>query len=112
MARRLRRTRSRTPPHLALVCAASGQSNHTALPKAWPEGEIKGLRARGAVGVDVRWAAGKATLVVLRPDVDGEQKLRPPRGQKIAAVSENGKKLPLSAIADGVVRLKMMAGKE
>ncbi len=83
-----------------------------ALPKAWPEGSIKGLRARGAVGVDLNWRAGKATLVVLRPDVDGEQKLRPPRGQKIASVSENGKKLPLSAAADGVVRLKMLAGKE
>ena len=26
-----------------------------ALPKAWPEGTITGLRARGAVGVDLVW---------------------------------------------------------
>ncbi|HWT50608.1 MAG TPA: glycoside hydrolase family 95 protein, partial [Caulobacter sp.] len=30
-----------------------------ALPSAWPTGHISGLRARGAVGVDVRWAGGK-----------------------------------------------------
>jgi alpha-L-fucosidase 2 len=83
-----------------------------ALPKAWPEGEIKGLRARGAVGVDLNWRAGKETLAVLRPDVDGEQRLRPPRGQKMATVLENGKGLPIPPAADGVIRLKMAVGRE
>jgi alpha-L-fucosidase 2 len=83
-----------------------------ALPKAWPEGSIKGLRARGAVGVDLSWAAGKATLAALRPDVDGEHKLRPPRGQQIALVTEQGRKLPVKAGADGVASLRLGAGKE
>jgi alpha-L-fucosidase 2 len=83
-----------------------------ALPRAWREGSIKGLRARGAVEVELSWAAGKATSAVLRAGVDGEQKLRPPRGQRIASVSENGKKISFSASGDGRVRLRMTAGKE
>jgi alpha-L-fucosidase 2 len=55
-----------------------------ALPKAWAAGSIKGIRARGNVQLDLNWQAGKATQSVLRSDVDGEHKLRPPRGQQIA----------------------------
>jgi alpha-L-fucosidase 2 len=83
-----------------------------ALPKAWPEGSIKGLRARGAVGIDLNWATGKATLAILRPGVNGERKLRPPRGQQISAVSENGKSLNFSVSSGGLTQLKMAAGKE
>ena len=52
-----------------------------ALPKSWPNGAIKGVRARGAMTVDLEWKAGKATSAVLRPDVSGEFQIRPPRGQ-------------------------------
>ncbi len=83
-----------------------------AIPKAWQEGSIKGLRARGAVGVDLSWVAGKATVAVLRPDVTGEYRLRPPRGQKIAGVLVPVKNLPISPGSDGSVQLKMAAGKE
>ncbi|WP_454715578.1 glycoside hydrolase family 95 protein [Caulobacter segnis] len=43
-----------------------------ALPSAWPTGHITGLRARGAVGVDVRWAGGKLTEALLTAKADGE----------------------------------------
>lgn len=42
-----------------------------ALPSAWPTGHITGLRARGAVGVDVRWVGGKLSEAVLTAKVDG-----------------------------------------
>ena len=38
-----------------------------ALPKEWPIGHIFGLRARGNIGVDIEWADGKPTRVVLYP---------------------------------------------
>ncbi|MBI1765770.1 MAG: glycoside hydrolase family 95 protein [Acidobacteria bacterium] len=83
-----------------------------ALPKAWPTGSLKGLRARGAIGVDLQWAAGKATLAVLRPDVPGEYKVRLPRGQQLVAVTESGQRLTNVATLAGLVRLKLKAGKE
>ncbi|HEX7313886.1 MAG TPA: glycoside hydrolase family 95 protein [Pyrinomonadaceae bacterium] len=81
-----------------------------ALPRAWHTGSVKGLRARGAVEVDIDWADGRATNAELRADVSGEHKLRPPRGQRISSVSAGGKLLKLSNEADGVVRLHLTAG--
>jgi alpha-L-fucosidase 2 len=83
-----------------------------ALPKAWREGSIKGLRARGAIEVDLTWANGRATSVGLRAGVDGEQKLRPPRGQQIVSVVGKGKKIRYAALSEGLVRLRMHAGTE
>jgi len=42
-----------------------------ALPSAWPSGHITGLRARGAVDVDVRWTGGKLAEAVLTARGDG-----------------------------------------
>src|SRR5262249_23762491 len=73
-----------------------------ALPSARLDGSVTGLRARGAVGVDITWKAGKATRVVLHPDVDGSYKIRPPRRQTIA-----GARLS----PDGTATLALRAGR-
>jgi alpha-L-fucosidase 2 len=59
-----------------------------ALPGAWPEGEVTGLRARGGVEVDLAWKDGRATRAVLRAKLDGTHKLRPPKGQTIDGPDE------------------------
>jgi alpha-L-fucosidase 2 len=61
-----------------------------ALPKAWADGSVKGLRARGAVGVDLEWRVGKLTRAVLRADVAGEHRVRV-GGQVMTVKLEAGK---------------------
>jgi alpha-L-fucosidase 2 len=83
-----------------------------ALPTAWPSGSIRGLRARGAIEVDVTWKAGRATDVRLRPDIDGVRVLRPPSGQRIASIRSGAEAVALTPAADDTVRAALSRGRE
>jgi len=82
-----------------------------ALPSAWPQGEVKGLRARGAAEVDIRWLGGKAELVTLKPEHAGIYKLRAPEGQKVTAVNAADNEIAFATHEDGVVMMKLDAMK-
>ncbi|MCX7046049.1 MAG: glycoside hydrolase N-terminal domain-containing protein [Candidatus Sumerlaeota bacterium] len=47
-----------------------------ALPKAWPEGSVKGLRARGGFTVDIAWKDGKVTTWRITSPEPREAKVR------------------------------------
>jgi alpha-L-fucosidase 2 len=47
-----------------------------ALPRAWPDGEVRGLRARGGVEVDMTWSGGKIVKATLRPSISGVFRVR------------------------------------
>jgi alpha-L-fucosidase 2 len=78
-----------------------------ALPAAWPSGKITGLRARGAITVDLDWSNGKLNETVLRPSVSGNLKIRAPKGQRLTRI--NGK-TAVQPAGDGTVRLAAKAG--
>jgi alpha-L-fucosidase 2 len=80
-----------------------------ALPKAWPGGHFKGLRARGGLEVDVTWANGRATSAVLRAAISGKHRLRLPRGQQIADLRIGGNPIPSSRAEDGTVSVELQA---
>ena len=82
-----------------------------ALPAAWPKGSVKGLRARGGLELDLTWQDGKATAATLRPFVNGDHVIRPPNGQRVAAITSGDEKLALSPQPDATVRAQLTAGR-
>ena len=82
-----------------------------ARPQLWSNGSITGLRARGAVGVDLTWKAGKATQATLWPRITSDLAARPPAGQKIRSVSVKGRRVHVETAADDIVRFRAIGGR-
>jgi alpha-L-fucosidase 2 len=47
-----------------------------ALPKSWPNGSVKGLRARGGFDLDIQWKESKLINVTVRSLAGGSCRLR------------------------------------
>jgi alpha-L-fucosidase 2 len=66
-----------------------------ALPKAWPTGSVRGLRARGGFLVDLGWKDGTVTVAEIRATHDGTLQLVNPLPQIM--IRKNGKREPSSS---------------
>ncbi|OQP44101.1 alpha-L-fucosidase [Niastella koreensis] len=58
-----------------------------ALPAAWKEGAVKGLKARGGFTVDILWAKGKLHKAMITAAIDGVCRIRNNRPFVVNAVS-------------------------
>ncbi|MCJ7485051.1 MAG: glycoside hydrolase family 95 protein [Candidatus Aminicenantes bacterium] len=47
-----------------------------ALPSAWPEGSVRGLRARGGYEVDIEWRGGRIVRAAIRSKLGGRCRIR------------------------------------
>jgi alpha-L-fucosidase 2 len=55
-----------------------------ALPTAWPEGSVRGLRTRGGFEVDLAWRAGRLTSATIRSVSGTSTRVR--HGQQVATI--------------------------
>ncbi len=77
-----------------------------ALPAAWPDGSVAGLRAVGGVAVDLAWRDGALTEVVLRPTRAGEVVVRAPTRLAAPGAVRDGDRLRLGVEAGVPVVLR------
>ncbi|CAG7651367.1 hypothetical protein PAESOLCIP111_06300 [Paenibacillus solanacearum] len=78
-----------------------------ALPQAWPDGEVTGLRARGGYGVDIRWTGGRLDHAVLQAKRAGVCRVRAPQELR---VTEDGTAVA-AVYADGVLEFEVSEGR-
>ncbi len=64
-----------------------------ALPSAWPEGSVRGLRARGGYGIDMVWSGGALTEAHVTAAAAGTCRVVDPEGT-MKAVRADGQPLP------------------
>ncbi|MFD0671247.1 glycoside hydrolase N-terminal domain-containing protein [Cohnella sp. GCM10027633] len=80
-----------------------------ALPAAWPEGSISGIRARSGFEVDLSWSGGQLSQATVRSRSGGSCVVN--AGREIV-VTEGGRVVPIARERDGSVRWHAEAGRE
>jgi alpha-L-fucosidase 2 len=79
-----------------------------ALPTCWSSGYVKGLRARGGFEIDLKWGNNKFDAAEVHSHLGGRcQLLIDPFVQ----VTEDGKKIPIMAMENGIISFDTEAGK-
>ncbi len=78
-----------------------------ALPRAWPTGYVRGLRARGGFVVDIYWQDGKFALADIRSTLGGPCRVRVPRRGRVVV---NGGRVAVVRRAGGVNEFQTKPG--
>ncbi len=82
-----------------------------ALPDSWGKGMVRGLRARGAVTIDMRWDDKQMREVVLHPDMDGYLALSLHTGQQIQEVLDEDRSVPVEFHNDEIACFPVTGGR-
>ena len=80
-----------------------------AIPTAWQQGSVEGLRARGGFEVSIEWAGGKATGASVKSLLGNQIRLR---ADGVTSVSGNGRAIGASQRSDELVAFDTVAGEE
>jgi alpha-L-fucosidase 2 len=79
-----------------------------ALPKAWPSGSVKGLKARGGFEVDMTWEDSKVATLTIKSTLGKRCRIRSATPLKMA---EGGLKPSIKSIDANVMEFDTKAGK-
>ena len=74
------------------------------LPPSWNNGSVRGLRARGGIGVDISWADGELQSAVLRVAKSGVVVVELPASADVRLIDDRDAPVPLVAVASAAGR--------
>ncbi|MHC4741851.1 MAG: glycosyl hydrolase family 95 catalytic domain-containing protein [Planctomycetota bacterium] len=80
-----------------------------ALPRAWPTGVIRGLRARGAFDLQIAWTDGKLLAANIRSMAGNKCRLR--TTDAVRVIHDDGKRVNTTSPEENVVEFETKAGK-
>jgi alpha-L-fucosidase 2 len=81
-----------------------------ALPKAWPSGNFRGLRARGGVEIDLRWEQGRPVEATFRSSIRTRHRLLLASGQHVGSVTRDGIHSEVKLLQNNVLLLEAAPG--